>query len=138
MNLFVAKLNPATTSKDLQKLFAHYGYVTSVKVIMDHFTGRSKSYGFVEMPNFEEANEALKELDSTIFQESLITVRNSQPTQDNRYRAESQYQTSQTIKIWSQREYTRDTSANSKFLEGPVSNRNFGYRGSPLRNRDQY
>ena len=79
MNIFVAKLNPVTTSKDLQKLFAHYGIVTNVKVIIDHFTGRSKGYGFVEMPDFHEAEEALRELDNTPFQEYLITVKNSQP-----------------------------------------------------------
>jgi len=80
MNLFVAKLNPATTPRDLQKLFAHYGLVTTVKVIKDHFTGISKRYGFVEMPNKDEASEALLELDSTPFMEYIIIVKNSKPT----------------------------------------------------------
>lgn len=80
MNLFVARLNPATTTKDLQKLFAHYGLVTTVKVIFDRVTGRSKRYGFVEMPNNNEAHEALRELDNTSFQENIISVKESQPT----------------------------------------------------------
>ena len=80
MNLFVAKLNPTTTTKDLQKLFAHYGLVTTCKVINDRFTGRSKGYGFVEMPNNHEANEALKELDNSFFKENIIIVKQSQPT----------------------------------------------------------
>jgi len=78
MNLFVSRLNSSTTNKDLQKLFSHYGLVTTVKVIFDHVTGRSKGYGFVEMPNNNEAHEALKELDKTPFQEYIISVRESQ------------------------------------------------------------
>jgi RNA recognition motif-containing protein len=79
MNLFVAKLNPVSTSEDLQKLFAHYGHVSAVRVILDKETGNSKRYGFVEMPNETEAKEALKELNETEFQESMIVVKESQP-----------------------------------------------------------
>ncbi len=80
MDLFIANLSPASTTKDLQKLFSHYGLVTTVKVIMDHGTGRSKQYGFVEMPNVYEAREAMVELNNTFFQDKLIQVRESQPT----------------------------------------------------------
>ncbi len=138
MNLFVAKLNPATTSKDLQRLFAHYGLVTTVKVIMDHFTGRSKNYGFVEMPNIEEANEALKELDSSVFQDSVIRVKNSQPNNIRPNGAGSQFHANRTITVWNQHEYIRDSSLNPKYLSGQSSTRNYGYRGSGLRNRDLY
>ncbi len=79
MNLFIAQLNQTTTSQDLQKLFAHYGYVTSSKIIYDRFTGRSKGYGFVEMPKAEEAAEAITELNGTSFQQSIILVKDSQP-----------------------------------------------------------
>ncbi len=83
MNLFVAKLNSGSTSEDLQKLFAHYGNVTSVRVIHDKETGNSKRYGFVEMPNDVEAKEALRELNETEFQESIIVVKESQPRDGN-------------------------------------------------------
>lgn len=83
MNLFVAKLNSGSTSEDLQKLFAHYGNVTSVRVIHDKETGTSKRYGFVEMPNDVEAREALRELNDTEFQESVIVVKESQPRDGN-------------------------------------------------------
>jgi len=79
MNLFVAKLNSESTSEDLQKLFSHYGNVTSVRVIHDKETGNSKRYGFVEMPNDVEAKEALRELNETEFQENIIVVKESQP-----------------------------------------------------------
>ena len=78
MNIFVAKLNPLTTARDLQRLFAHYGFVNTVKVIKDPYTGKSKKYGFIEMPNPSESNEALKELHSTVFQDSVIIVKDSQ------------------------------------------------------------
>lgn len=136
MNLFIAKLNPATTSQDLQKLFAHYGFVTSVKVIKDHFTGKSKNYGFVEMPNEEEASEALKELDATTFQDSVILVKNSQPTQNRSRVTANQYNSNRTITVWNQHQYTRDTSSNPRFQSGQNSNRNYGYRGSGPARRD--
>jgi RNA recognition motif-containing protein len=82
MNLFVAKLNSESTSEDLQRLFAHYGQVSSVRVILDKETGHSKGYGFVEMPNDHEAKEALKELNETEFQESIIVVKESQPREN--------------------------------------------------------
>jgi len=82
MNLFVAKLNSESTSEDLQRLFAHYGEVSSVRVILDKETGNSKRYGFVEMPNEFEAKEALKELNETEFQDSIIVVKESQPREN--------------------------------------------------------
>ncbi len=128
MNLFVAKLSPSTTSQDLQKLFAHYGFVISVKVIMDHFTGKSKGYGFVEMPNVEEAQEALKELDSSLFQQAVITVKDSQPTRTSTSQQSNKYYSDHSRRGWNQHEYIRDTTINSKSTQ-PGSRRNFGYRG---------
>jgi len=138
MNLFVAKLNPATTSQDLQKLFAHYGYVTKVKVIIDHETGRSKGYGFVEMPNPEEANEALKELDSAMFQQTIIIVKNSQPTTMRNQTAENESNRNQSIKLWGQQHYVRDTTRNTGTFQGQGGRRNFGYRGSGFKSTGQY
>ena len=128
MNIFVAKLNASTTSQDLQKLFAHYGFVTSVKVIMDHFTGKSKGYGFVEMPNAEEAEEALKELDSTLFQQAVITVKDSQPTRVSTTQLSNRYSSDQSRRGWNQHEYIRDTTIGQKSTQ-QSSGRNFGYRG---------
>lgn len=82
MNLFVAKLSSGSTSEDLQKLFAHYGVVSSARVIFDKETGNSKRYGFVEMPIDLEAKEALRELNDTEFQESTIVVKESLHRED--------------------------------------------------------
>ena len=136
MNLFVAKLNPSTTSQDLQKLFAHYGFVTTVKVIMDHSTGRSKGYGFVEMPEYHQAIEAVKELDATLFQDVIITVRKSEPSSFSLPNVENQYRTNFSTPIWSCHDYTRNTTTNSKSPQEIIRRRNFGYRGSGYKSFD--
>ena len=60
MNIFVAKLNYDTTSEDLLEVFEAYGEVSSAKVIMDKFTGRSKGFGFVEIENEEDGLKAIQ------------------------------------------------------------------------------
>lgn len=72
MNIFVAKINFKTRQEDLEAAFAQFGEVTSVKIVRDKETGRSKGYGFIEMPNEAEANAAInglneKELDGRIL-----------------------------------------------------------------------
>jgi RNA recognition motif-containing protein len=79
MNLFVAKLNFKTKREDLEKAFAAYGQVTSVKIVRDRDTGRSKGYGFVEMPNAEEAQRAMHALNNTTLDEREIVVKPANP-----------------------------------------------------------
>jgi RNA recognition motif-containing protein len=82
MNIFVAKLNFSTTSEELQSLFEQFGTVDSAKVIMDHETGKSKGFGFVEMSNDEEANNAINTLNETEFQDRTIVVKEARPKED--------------------------------------------------------
>ena len=90
MNIFVAKLNYSTTSESLQELFESYGEVDSSKVIMDRDTGRSKGFGFVEMPNDTEAQEAISELNDSDFEGSTVVVKKANPrNDDNRGRGRS-------------------------------------------------
>ena len=79
MKIFVAKLAFKTTSDDLRALFEQYGEVESCRVIMDHETGRSKCYGFVEMPNETEAYKAIVETDETEFMGNELQVKKSRP-----------------------------------------------------------
>ena len=83
MNLFITRLNPETTADDLLKLFTHYGAVSTTRIIFDRLTGRSKSYGFDEMPNSNEALEAMNELNNSSFQESMIIVKLAQSDIDD-------------------------------------------------------
>jgi cold-inducible RNA-binding protein len=62
-NLFVGNLTFATTSSELENLFAEYGEVQSAQVITDRDTGRSRGFGFVEMASSEAAEKAISSLD---------------------------------------------------------------------------
>ncbi len=89
MNLFVAKLSSSTTSDDLEKIFSEYGEVSSVKIIFDKVTQNSKGYGFVEMPNSEEAEKAISTLNDTELDGKQIVVkeanaREERPRRDSR------------------------------------------------------
>ncbi|MBN2613995.1 MAG: RNA-binding protein [Bacteroidales bacterium] len=83
MNIFVAKLNFRTSSDVLRETFEEYGEVSSAKVIMDHATGRSKGFGFVEMPNDQEAGKAIDELNNFELEGSKIVVKKANPRNDN-------------------------------------------------------
>jgi RNA recognition motif-containing protein len=82
MNLFVAKLNFKTRKEELEAAFAKFGQVSSVKIVRDKDTGRSKGFGFVEMPDDTEAQAAIagmneKELDGRII---VVKPANPRPT----------------------------------------------------------
>ena len=62
MNIYCGNLAYSITSDDLRAAFEAYGEVSSANVIMDRDTGRSKGFGFVEMPNDSEAQEAINGL----------------------------------------------------------------------------
>ena len=79
MKIFVAKLAFKTTTEDLKALYEQFGTVSMCRVIMDHETGRSKCYGFVEMPNENEAYKAIVETDETEYQGSVLQVKKSRP-----------------------------------------------------------
>ena len=75
MNIFVARLNFKTTPEDLESAFAQYGQVASAKIVKDRDTGRSKGYGFVAMPNDEEANKAIAALNEKELDGRAIVVK---------------------------------------------------------------
>jgi cold-inducible RNA-binding protein len=79
MNIFVAKLDFQTTSEDLQSLFEQFGTVDTAKVVFDKETGRSRGFAFVEMPNDEEANEAINNLNDTTVDGRTIVVKKAEP-----------------------------------------------------------
>ena len=84
MNIFVAKLNFDTNEADLQYAFEEFGAVDSVKIIMDKFTGRSKGFGFVEMPNDDEARNAISELNDSELDGRTIVVKEAEPREPRR------------------------------------------------------
>lgn len=84
MNIFVAKLDYSLQESDLQELFQGFGEVKSVKIIKDNFDGRSKGYGFVEMPQDEEALAAIEDLNGTEIEGREIVVKKAKPRENNR------------------------------------------------------
>lgn len=84
MNIFVAKLNYGTTSDSLRDLFETIGEVSSAKVIIDKFTGKSKGFGFVEMDDEEEGERAINTLNEREFEGNVIVVKKAKPREDNR------------------------------------------------------
>ena len=84
MKIFVARLSYKTTTEDLRALYEQFGTVSLCRVIMDHETGKSKCYGFVEMPIDEEAYKAIVETDETEFQGSVLQVKKSRPQAESK------------------------------------------------------
>lgn len=74
MNIYVGNLSYRITEEELQQAFAAFGQVTSAKIITDMATGRSKGFGFVEMPNTEEAEAAIQGLNGKDIKGRAVTV----------------------------------------------------------------
>lgn len=79
MNIFVAKLNFKTKKEDLERAFSQFGEVSSAKVVTDRDTGRSKGFGFVEMPNDSEALAAIEGLNEKELDGRVIVVKPANP-----------------------------------------------------------
>lgn len=82
MNIYVSHLSWGTKNDSLQNLFAQYGEVTSATVITDRETGRSRGFGFVEMPNDEEGQKAIDALNNTQFEGQTISVNVARPREE--------------------------------------------------------
>lgn len=79
MNIYVGNLSWNLKDQDLLNLFASHGEVASAKIVTDKFTGRSKGFGFVEMPNDEQAQAAIAALNGTEVDGRNVVVNESRP-----------------------------------------------------------
>ncbi len=79
MNIYVGNLPYSTTDNELQTTFSEYGAVDSAKVIIDRATGRSRGFGFVEMPNDDEAQAAIEGLNNKDFDGRTLNVNEARP-----------------------------------------------------------
>ena len=75
-------MNFRTTRNVLRETFEKFGEVTSAKVIIDHATGRSKGYGFVEMPDDQDATKAIDALNNSELEGNKIIVKKANPRGD--------------------------------------------------------
>jgi RNA recognition motif-containing protein len=82
MNIFVGSLSYDVTEGEFKELFEACGEVTSAKIITDRDTGRSKGFGFVEMPNKSEAQEAIDTLNGKDVSGRTIVVNEARPREE--------------------------------------------------------
>ena len=78
MMIYVGSLSYSTTEDELEKLFSEFGGVKSVSLVKDNYSGQSKGFGFIDIPDNTDADKAIKALNGSIFQGSLIKVNQSQ------------------------------------------------------------
>ena len=79
MDIYVGNLPYNTGDDELRELFEAYGAVSSARVIIDRDTGRSRGFGFVEMPNHDEAEKAIQATDGNDWEGRSLRVNESQP-----------------------------------------------------------
>ncbi|MCH8163849.1 MAG: RNA-binding protein [Proteobacteria bacterium] len=85
MNIYVGNLSHGVTDGELNAVFSEFSEVSSANIIKDKRSGRSRGYGFVEMPNDSEANEAIKALDESPLQGRNIRVNQARPRREPRF-----------------------------------------------------
>ncbi|MFT4205206.1 MAG: RNA-binding protein [Chitinophagaceae bacterium] len=74
MNIYVSSLSFGANVEDLKAAFEEFGEVTSANIIKDKFTQKSRGFAFVEMPNKEEAEKAIQQLNDTSLDGRTINV----------------------------------------------------------------
>lgn len=79
MNIYVGNLNYRVKENELKQALSEYGTVSSVKVITDRETGRSKGFAFVEMPDDEEASRVIAQLNGAEFAGRQIVMKEALP-----------------------------------------------------------
>ncbi|MFC2150454.1 RNA recognition motif domain-containing protein [Calditrichota bacterium] len=82
MNIYVGNLPFSVTDDELKGLFTEFGEVVSAKVIVDAYSGRSKGFGFVEMPEKGDAEAAIEKLNESAFNGRNIVVNEARPRED--------------------------------------------------------
>ena len=84
MNIYVGNLSPEVSEDDLREVFETHGQVSSVKVIKDRFTGEPRGFGFIEMPEQEEAKAAMENLNGSELKGKSIVVNEARSRTDKR------------------------------------------------------
>ena len=84
VNIFVGNLAFTTTEQDLRQLFEPYGTVDTIRIMTDRDTGRSRGFGFVEMPDSHAAHSAIDALNGTPLAGRVLTVNEARPREPRR------------------------------------------------------
>jgi RNA recognition motif-containing protein len=87
MDIYVGSLPFKIKEQELRELFEKHGEVSEVKIVIDNITRQNKGFGFVTMPNDDEANKAIEALNGTEVMEREIIVNKSEPKKDDKKRS---------------------------------------------------
>jgi len=82
MNIYVGNLGFDVNESVLREAFEQFGQVAEVRLIMDKYTGKTKGFGFIEMPEKEEAQKAIAEMNEKDFEGRIIKVSEAKPKTD--------------------------------------------------------
>jgi RNA recognition motif-containing protein len=91
MNIYVGNLPFSASEDDVREVFGAYGEVSSVALIKDKVTGKPRGFGFVEMPNNTEAQQAIDELNGRDFKGRSLVVNQARPREDRGERRNTGY-----------------------------------------------
>ncbi|MGV1100594.1 RNA recognition motif domain-containing protein [Thiovibrio sp. JS02] len=91
MNMYIGNLAYGVTEEELKEIFSAYGEVASVSLVKDRFSGQSKGFGFIEMPNNSEADTAIKALNKSMLKGRDIKVNQAEQKKKNTKRRRPQY-----------------------------------------------
>jgi RNA recognition motif-containing protein len=85
MNIYVGNLSYGMSEDELRDAFGAFGEVSSVKILMDRETGRSRGFGFVEMPNKAEAETAIAQLNGKDVGGRALRINEARPREQQRH-----------------------------------------------------
>jgi RNA recognition motif-containing protein len=89
MNIYVANLSYEATEEELREIFEEFGEVASVNIIKDKYTGKSRGFGFIEMPVEENSKKAIDELQGKDFNGRALNVNEARPRKERAPRDDS-------------------------------------------------
>lgn len=86
MNIYIGQLPYSVNEEELKEIFSEFGEIGSVSLIKDKFSGRSKGFGFIEMPNNSEADTAIKALNKSTLHGREIKVNQAEQKRKEKHR----------------------------------------------------
>lgn len=122
MKLLVRNLATATTEEKLISLFSEYGKVQSCSLVLDNQTGKSKGFGFIEMPNPGEAKAAMKNLNAFKLAGNIIRVKKA----ESKVTTEPETVEKKTTSVQFKQNSRKSPATKKAILEGPIDKDNDG------------
>ena len=84
MNIYIGNISRESSENEVKSLFEEFGKVENVNLIRDNYSKMLKGFGFIDMPDNEEAERAIKSLDGQMFNGRPLTVNVAKPKTDNK------------------------------------------------------